>query len=110
MRIISSWTDGAWRNGIISVVFISVIGRGRGLEAHGEVGVFIIILGIQVESECLSVCSLLNKDVTDYFMVEHVVSPTFLNFNWLFLTALEGECLQAIIHEKSLIHPLYLWY
>ena len=59
---------------------MNVFDRGRRLETHGEVGIFRIILGIQVESACLAVSSLLYIDVTDSLMIEYAVSPMMLFF------------------------------
>ena len=53
-------------------------GRSIVTETHGGVGIFRIILGIQVESACLAVYSLLNKDITDSLMIEHMGSPRML--------------------------------
>ena len=52
--------------------------EGRRLEAHYGVGVFRTILGIQVESVCLVVCSLLHRDVTESLTIEQVACPTLL--------------------------------
>ena len=51
---------------------MGVVDGGRRFETHYGVGRFIIILGIQVESSCLAVCSLLYTDVTDSLMVDYV--------------------------------------
>ena len=64
----------------MSVVLISDIDGSRGLETYGRLGVFRIILGIQVESACLAVCSLLNTDITGCLMIDHGVSPTIFLF------------------------------
>ena len=64
----------------MSVVLMSVVNGGRRLETHGRVVILRIILGIQIESVYLVVYSLLNTDVTDSLMLEHVVSPTILFF------------------------------
>ena len=64
----------------MSVVLIVIIDGGRRLVTHCGVDIFRIFFGIQVESACLAVCSLLNTDVTDSLMLEHVVSPTILFF------------------------------
>ena len=53
---------------------------GRRLETHYGVGILRIILGIQVKSVCLVVCSLLNIDVTNSLMMEQVVCPKLLFF------------------------------
>ena len=58
----------------MSVVLMSVADGGRRLETHGGVGIFRIILGVHIESSCLSVCSLLNTYITDSLMMEHVGS------------------------------------
>ena len=44
---------------------MDVVDRGRRLETYCGVLMFRIILGIQVESACLAVCSLLNTDVEE---------------------------------------------
>ena len=54
----------------MSVVLMGVVDRGRRIETHCGVGIFRIILGIQVESAYLTVCSLLHIDVTDSLRME----------------------------------------
>ena len=65
---------------MMSVLLMGFIDEGRRLETHDGVGIFIMILGIQVESAYLVVCSLLNTDVTDLLMIEYLVSPTMFFF------------------------------
>ena len=62
------------------IVLMGVVNRRRRLETHCEVGIFRITLGIQVESVYISVCSLLNIDITDSLMMEQVVCPMILLF------------------------------
>ena len=70
---------------------MGVVDGGRRLEAHDGVGIFRIILGIQVELACLAVCSLLSIDVTDSLMTEQVVCTILLLFcKQMLLTSLEG--------------------
>ena len=57
----------------MSVVLMGVVEGGRRLDTHSGVGIFRIIFGIQVESACLAVCSLLNIDVTDSLMIDQVI-------------------------------------
>ena len=60
--------------------------------------IFRIILGIEIESACLAVCSLLNIDVSDSLIMKQVVCPKMLLFcNLIFLTSLEGGSLQVVI-------------
>ena len=86
-----------WRNGAMSVVLMAVVDGGRRFETHGGVGIFRIIFGIQLESACLAVSSLLNTDVTDYFLLEYVIYHLIFFCNWLVLTSKEGGSLQAVI-------------
>ena len=69
---------------------MGVVDGGRRFETHCAVGMFRIILGIRVESAYLSVCSLLNKDITEPLMMEQVFFPKMLYFyKQLLLTSLE---------------------
>ena len=82
----------------MSVVLIGVTDGGRRLETHNGVGIFRLIFGIQVESVCLALCSLLNIDVADSLMMEKAVCTKLLLFcNQLLLTSLEGDFLQVVI-------------
>ena len=75
-----------------------VVDGGRRLKPHSGVGIFRIIFGIQVESACLVVCSLLNIDITDLLMTEQMIClKLFLICNWLLLTTLEGGSSQVVI-------------
>ena len=82
----------------MSVVLMGVVDGGRSLKTYGGVGIFKIIFGIQVESSCLAVCSLLNIDVADSLMMEQVVCLKLLLIcNQLLITPLEGESLYVVI-------------
>ena len=59
----------------MSVVLIGVVDGGRRLETRCGVGIFRIILGIQIKSACLAACSLLNVDVTDSLMMGQGICP-----------------------------------
>ena len=64
----------------MSVVLMAIVDEGRRMETHGGVGIFRIILVVQVESACLAVFSLLYTDLIWYLMIEYVVSHTILFF------------------------------
>ena len=65
----------------MAVVLLAVVDRDKRLETYGELEIFRTFLGIQVESACLSVCSLSNIDVTNSLMLEHVDYPIMLFFS-----------------------------
>ena len=52
---------------------MGVVEGGRRIDTHSGAGIFRIIFGIQVESASLVICSFMNIDVTDSFMMEQVV-------------------------------------
>ena len=69
---------------------MGVVDERRRLDTYFGVVIFRIILGIQVESACLAVCSLLNIDVTDSLMMDQVICTKMLLFYRMLLGSLEG--------------------